>query len=230
MSRQETHEEYLQKLKDKNIEVIPLELYIKNTHKIKHKCVCGNTWDVTPKMVKKGHQCGCKVTKPRDTQEKYLNKLKNKNIKVEPIEDYISDKVKIKHRCICGNIWDVKPNAVKNGALCGCTKLKHDFLFYKNKKTILYYIKVNNLYKIGITLYRNKGIEYSIFNRRFGSDVNNAEIKIIDYKIYDDGSKAFETEQKILSKYKNKQYQGIDILRGGNTELFTENILSNFIV
>ena len=44
MSKYTTNEEYLQKLQDKSIKVIPLENYTSVNVKILHKCTCGNEW------------------------------------------------------------------------------------------------------------------------------------------------------------------------------------------
>jgi len=50
----------LQRLKNKNILVYPLEKYTKRDIKILHKCICSNEWLVTPSSVQLGNKCGCK--------------------------------------------------------------------------------------------------------------------------------------------------------------------------
>lgn len=52
-----THDEFLQELKDKNIDVIPLEQYKGNTTKILFRCSCGDLWETTPERVLLGNHC-----------------------------------------------------------------------------------------------------------------------------------------------------------------------------
>ena len=52
-----THEEFLQLLMDKNIDVVPLEEYIDNNTKILFRCSCGDTWETTPERVLLGNHC-----------------------------------------------------------------------------------------------------------------------------------------------------------------------------
>ncbi len=82
--------------------------------------------------------------------------------------------------------------------------------------TILYYIKVGSLYKIGITIhdvktrYKDEKIDYKI-------------IKTWSYKT---GKKAYKKEQKILRKYRKYRYYGEFIFKkSGNTEVFTHDVL-----
>jgi len=221
---------YLNKLKEKGIKVVPLEEYINTKTKILHRCSCGNEWKTIPNRVLNGVKCGCELN-PSKSNEWYLNKLKEKGIKVVPLEEYIKSKVKILHKCICGNEWNVNPNNILNmGQLCGCTKREsyRDSTFYKNKKTVLYYVKLiledKILYKIGVTLFKNS-VENSI-NARFGKELNFIEIQ--ETKIYDDGSEAFNIEQKIINRNWKLKYNGEKVLKSGNTELFTEDIKYDF--
>lgn len=90
--------------------------------------------------------------------------------------------------------------------------------FNKNKPALLYYLKINSgqVYKIGIT---NKTV-----NERF----NNSELQLIEIlstQYYEDGARAYETEQEILKKYSNYKYNGKPILESGNTELFSKDVL-----
>jgi len=122
--RRKTHEEYVQDLKDKRIKVFPLESYKGSDIKIKHKCQCGNTWDVKPNHVLRGVLCwDCKkkfyTNSFKKTHEDYVQELKDKGIKVVPLEKYKNSSTKIKHKCECGNIWSVKPVSVLAGIKCG---------------------------------------------------------------------------------------------------------------
>jgi len=91
---------------------------------------------------------------------------------------------------------------------------------YKDKKTTLYYfyLPAYNLWKIGITL---KTVEH-----RYGKEIaNGLRITRVITKTYEDGAKAFTLERDIKEKYQHKRYYGVDVLIGGNSELFTEDIL-----
>lgn len=52
-----TNDEFLQRLKDKHIDVIPLEEYRYFNTKIKFLCSCGNEWETTPARVLLGNHC-----------------------------------------------------------------------------------------------------------------------------------------------------------------------------
>lgn len=66
--------------------------------------------------------------------KKYIAKLINKNIKIRPLEDYISSRVKIAHQCTEGHIWSVEPRRIIDGRGCPiCSG--------RNKKTTEEYIK-----------------------------------------------------------------------------------------
>lgn len=70
--------------------------------------------------------------------------------------------------------------------ICGNTK--SNFEKYYNQKTILYYIKIDNYFKIGLTK--------SSINERFNRE--NVDIDVIDAWTFENGMDAFNIEQKIL--------------------------------
>jgi len=211
---------YIKKLIDKNIEVKPIEEYINIKTKILHKCTCGNEWEITPNNVLSGQKCGCIIGPKNNTNEWYLKKLKEKGIKVIPLETYINIRTKILHKCICNSEWEVSPLSIINGNKCGCAKRLNlrDKEFYKNKETVLYYIKIKGLYKIGVTLYKNS-IEESLKKRFF-----KQKYEVIEVDIFKDGSEAFTLEQQILEFNREYRYLGEKVLKSGNTELFIKDI------
>jgi len=209
---------YLKELKDNFSEFIPLEKYISYSTKIKHQCSCGNSESITPRTAKSKKKCNICLNKATNHKE-YLSILKNKKIEIVPLESFKGLKVKIKHQCICGNIWETRPFQVLNGSKCSCAKVNFcNENFYKNKKTILYYIKIKNSYKVGVCLWRSEP-EKDIGNR-YRQD--KLDIKIISYICYNDGSLAYNREQEII--YKNKNNRAKPILKTGNTELFNNII------
>lgn len=94
--------------------------------------------------------------------------------------------------------------------------------FDQTKSAYLYYLKIITddgqiLYKIGIT---NRTV-----NERFGlKDLKR--IEIVKQKLYEKGTDAMNWETKLKRKYKEYQYKGPAVLENGNTELFTEDIIS----
>ena len=84
---------------------------------------------------------------------------------------------------------------------------------------LLYYIKINNLYKIGIT---NNSI-----NIRFSSQDRKLFKGIFTWEM--SGEEAWKKEQEIIKTYKEFKYLGSPFLSsGGDTELFTKDILNKF--
>ena len=69
--------------------------------------------------------------------------------------------------------------------------------FYRNKPTILYYVKVNRLYKVGVTLYdKRRNISSNILKKRFRSSIKKGfDIEVLETKIYNNGEQAYLQEQ-----------------------------------
>lgn len=166
-----THEKYLQRLKDKKIKAFPLEIYVDTATKIMHQCECGEPWNAEPKAVLKGHLCGCKKVNNNPMQhEEYLEKLKEKNIRVKPLENYVNKRTKIFHLCICGSKWEVRPDRVMDGTYCGCTMSKEetkiDHYFQENNFNYKRHELINELkfhpkgkgLEFDFALYKNKKI------------------------------------------------------------------------
>ena len=109
------------------------------------------------------------------------------------------------------------------GQKCGCTKRfsLRGVNFYKDKPTVLYYIKIDDLYKVGVTLFKEDVI--SSLKKRFGKDFY--KISILKADVFEDCAEAFKIEQEILSNNRRYIYYGENILPSGNTELFTKNIM-----
>jgi len=217
---------YIEKLHNKSIEIIPLETYKGSETKIKHLCTCGNIWEVTPQNVLKDIKCGCRNNDKVFTNEKYLSLLKENNIDIKPLETYKGMLKKIKHLCTCGNEWETIPQTVLKGYKCGCKKLIKDEEKYANRPTVLYYIKIGDLYKIGVAMMRKQHkTAIEAIKTRYSQDVKmGIKYDIIDYKLYDNGIEALREERKILEEFSEFQYKGEKILIAGNTELFNEKL------
>ena len=108
--------------------------------------------------------------------------------------NYIKNNIKVEIICKQHGVFEQTPKQHKKGA--GCPRCKIEKLInitaeqkYKNKRTTLYYIKINSdFYKIGLT-------KSSIENRFKHENINFEIIK--EWK-FDDGMDAYNIEQKIL--------------------------------
>ena len=91
---------------------------------------------------------------------------------------------------------------------------------YEGVPTLLYYIQVNGLYKIGITT-------HSVATRYKEELRSGIDIKVIFTVEYTNGAEAFKEEQRILRDYAEYRYYGAKVLlRGGDSELFTIDIFN----
>ena len=88
---------------------LPVEDYINTKTKIKHKCSKGHLYEQTPSKHLSGQGCFiCNGTKKK-TPKEYYQECKLKGLDL-PIEDYINNPTKIKHRCNKGHIYLQSPN------------------------------------------------------------------------------------------------------------------------
>lgn len=123
--KKKTHEEYVKELKEKGIQAEPLEPYRGGATKIKHLWKdCGHVTDTSPKGVLRGRGCGACFSIPKKTHSQYLEDIKNKGIKVEPLEAYVNSKTRIKHRWSCGHVTEVSPDKVLSGKGCSSCSVK----------------------------------------------------------------------------------------------------------
>ena len=229
-----THEIYLEELISLGIDTFPIDSFINKSTKINHECAdCKQIWHTSPKALLKSRYGVCpSCSKLRQnkastkTNKEYIKQLNKLDNGVTAIEKY-DHKNNFLHKCSCGNIWKSSAGNILRGHKCTNWRNSGQYWngdFYKNKKTILYYIKVGNLFKIGVTLFK-ESIEKSIFKIRFASDIKNGVlIELIYTQVFEDGSQAFDLEQSILVEHTDCRYNGNNILGGGNSELFNVDI------
>ena len=121
----------------------------------------------------------------------------------------------IKHKCKEGHIWAVAPNNILKGQGCpSCAKFGFDY----NKAAILYYIKVGDYYKVGVT---NRSIE-----ERFHKE--KQPIEILGFCNFEKGSDAKQLETLLLNSV-NRITVPNYLRYGGNTELFKEPLNDSHI-
>ena len=138
--------------------------------------------------------------------------------------EYKDSHTKVPIICKEHDVFYTKPYNHLNGRKCReCSYKEREKTIgwsrdrYKNKRTILYYIKLKkeNLYKIGIT---SRSVE-----KRFSKE-ELKNIEILHTEIFEDGVEAFDKELKILQENRENKYKGADVLLSGNTELFTKEL------
>ena len=227
-----THEEWIEtKFKNSKAVVTPISKFVKTSIKMKFLCVCGKEYEAMPQSALSGWTCGCgkfkKLTPEEQAIKDEINKIKEEKRKER--EKRNKNKLKneldkLKKLSIEQDLEEEKPirSKFKSGSRAKGINL------YRDKKTILYYLKVENLYKIGICLF-NKGIEEDIKFRYQYEIKENINIEILDYFVYENGAIAYLEEQKIIETYKDYSYRGINILKSGNTELFIKDIINTGI-
>jgi hypothetical protein len=172
-------------------------------------------------VYKKANRLGLKApnNKSKMTHEQYEEKLFNKEIDYYPTEPYLGFATPINHECLQGHTWKAKPSYILS-KMSACPICAYN----NNQPTILYYIKITTIigevfYKIGIT---NQTVK-----RRFDRDCDK-RIEIIWEHTYQTRSEARAVEYELLTLFKDKLLPNCNILKsGGNTELFSEDILAD---
>lgn len=212
MTKRKTSLEYNQQLFEREIDYWPVEEYIDARTPIIHECLKGHKWNVKPSNILGGSNC------PQcDRQSKmYTTESYRQSIKYEVLEPYKGSKTKILHRCEQGHEWYVRPNDVINGVGCPlCAK----YAFNRDMPAIVYYVLIDDkYYKIGIT---NRSVI-----ERFKAE--KLEIKVIKQWEFNKGSEALLFERDFLSKYSRFRISVPNLLvSGGNTELFSKDVLND---
>lgn len=156
----------------------------------------------------------------KKTMNTYETELFELEIDFFPIEDYIDCQTPIKHECLQGHVWKVKPSHILAQA-SGCPSCS-TYGFDPNQPAMLYYIsfQVDNktYFKIGVS-------KHSVYYR-FSKDRDKI-INLLYWEFYYKGSDALNREKELLNKYSQYRIHVPNLLKSsGNTELFDKDILS----
>lgn len=202
-------------------------IYLNNETKITIVCNIHGDFEKLPNAHKRGQGCPQCAAIKKSLDIKYREK--NKFIKYSTFihngkYDYskvVYNGTKNKVDIICPNhgVFKQIPSDHKRGVGCNeCANKQRGFnrSVYIGRKTILYIIKINKLFKIGITA--------GTIRKRYCSEINNKDIDItiINEFIYKEGTEAYDMEKIILNKTYSHKYIGPKILNGGDSELRTE--------
>ena len=115
-----THQDYLDALKDKGIDIEVIGTYVKVNEKLLHKCPdCGESFNVQPASIlsKKTKRChACKKTKLK-THEDYIQEVNLLELKINVIGKYSGYDIPIYHECVICNRkdWLVTPASILHG-------------------------------------------------------------------------------------------------------------------
>lgn len=197
--------------------------YINNKTKILIVCPNHGEFEQLPANHLDGHGCkDCYDTSRLKNTEEFIKEATKIHGCTYDYTDsvYNGAKQSITIKCLIHGKFEQRPDVHLSGH--GCPECA-SYGFDKTKSAILYYLKVTTednqtLYKIGIT---NRTV-----NERFNL-TDLLKIEIIKLEKFEVGLDALNKEQEILKKYYKYRYTGPHVLESsGNTELFTEDVLS----
>lgn len=174
---------------------------------------------VTNHLIGKGCQKCCGKKLSLDEFILACDKVHNKKYDYSLIVTYSTNE-KIKIICAKHGEFEQKVGNHKHGQGCpDCAYELTKYDIYKNQKTTLYYIRINDFYKIGLT-------RSSVESRFKHEIINGIKIQIIKTIEFEDGWEAFKKEQQII---KDTKHLGISKeespIKGGWSEIRNKDIL-----
>ena len=134
-------QEFIKLVEIKNPFIQVLDEYRGARKKILCKCKkCEYTWEIRADHLLEGHgcpKCGGALQKDNNL---FVKQLEEKQVLIEPLEEYVNAKTKILCRCrICHNEWKVLPNKLLAGNGCPVCASRRKTSF--PEQAIYYYVK-----------------------------------------------------------------------------------------
>ena len=167
----------------------------------------------------------CAIDSRTRTKEQFLtivgNKFGDKNYKYLNLPQFVKENDKITFVCpIHGEQQQTLRGHLRGTGCTDCNRkeLRWSRSFFENQKTTLYYIKINNLYKIGLT-------KRSVFKRFETETLVRRNIEIISVWEFKNGGIAYDLELECLKATKQFAIKTELLRRGGNSEIRKEDIL-----
>ena len=122
-----THDEYIQKIKEINKDIVVLGVYVNAKTPILHKCkIDGYEWLTSPNHIIRGQGCPKCAGNNKKSHQEYVCQLSLINTNIEVVDSYINALTPILHKCLIHNIeWKVRPNDIlcgKGCPVCGIEK------------------------------------------------------------------------------------------------------------
>lgn len=188
-----------------------------------------------PRDHKRGQGCRkCYDEREGKVRQKPLEQVKAELLEVGKYNypdidsvEYLGAFTKIMTECVvCGCTKKHRINSILTGhsgcKVCATSKKLWTEDRYENLPTMLYYIRIGELYKIGLT---RKTVASSFYKELS----EGYDIEVIFTILYANGAEAFKEEQRIKSLYREFRYKGEKVLiNGGDSELFTMNVLEKY--
>ena len=153
-----SNDKYLEEVKIKNKNVLPLEPYINEKTKILHRCLlCGYEWKIAPGNVLCKHGCPKCSGNIGKTSEEYFEYVKKHNPNIEILEEYNVSKRNIKCRCKKHNlIWNAdSANILRGGGCLQCGYEKNTLKRTKTNQTFLNELYIKNPNIVALKEYIN---------------------------------------------------------------------------
>jgi len=166
-------------------------------------------------------------TRTKATKEEFVQKAKqiHKDKYDYNNVNYVDSNTLVSITCLnCKKDFMLSPNKhIQSRGCPTCGRNHHGFEI--DKPGMLYYVRVKTptkcLYKIGIT---NRTIKERFYENRRNKSLVITEIYCKHYK---HGIDAYNAEQLLLKKFDQYKYRGEPVLKSGNTELLTKNIIND---
>lgn len=126
--QRKTNEQFVDELKDKNPNVIPIDKYVNATTKIRFQCkICSYIWETAPQSVLAGHGCANCAGNRKRTHASFLEEMHNKFPMIEVIGTYTNSKTKVAVKCkTCGFEWSATPSNLLLRSCKRCKKQMRD--------------------------------------------------------------------------------------------------------
>ena len=192
--------------------------YIGSNKKVKIICKEHGEFLQSPNSHLVGQGCSSCVGLSIPTTEEFIQKavIVHGDRYDYSLVNYVNAKTKIKIICQKHKEFKQVPNSHLKGHGCPSCAITG---FDKNKPAYFYYIRFNELYKIGITNIKvKKRIQTMQVSKFYQS-------KILQEIYFENGIDALDLETKTKQQFKEFQYHGDKIMTNGNTELFVKDIL-----
>ena len=135
-----SHEEYVNALKEKNRDIVPIDKYVNMNTKILHRCNIDNCeWLMSPNAIL-NQSCGCPQCNSKlRTHQQYVDELFVVNPNIKVVGEYLGSNIAILHRCLIdGYEWNTSPSHTLKGTRCpkcaGVLKYTHEEYVAKAKE------------------------------------------------------------------------------------------------
>lgn len=204
-----THEQVENAFKKEGYKL--LSEYEHSHKKLKYLCAKGHSRSIFWGSFRSGNRC--KICAGQIvTHEQVENAFKKEGYKL--FSQYINKKTKLEAVCPNGHTYFTTWSTFKRGSRCpSCAK----YGYSSSQPGRLYY-----LYFPGLQLYK-VGVTNRLVSERFRNETNHYIILLDEY--YEVGSVPLKKEKQILERFRDQKYNGPNVIRTGNSELFVSDVL-----